>query len=880
MKSNSSRTNRSTIQLLFLGLAGLTFLVLGLSFGLFHHLASEHEAAVVLNRENAEELSRFHRLERIQEEADAPGNDIFMSGNVPRERKRVADAGVAFREEVQALRRELTGSRKAQSLEKLDLAAATAAIMERDAYRAIDAFSRGDLPAASHAMAEMDQEHIRVVALLQGAGDALRARESLAFRNQETDFARIWLQEKIIGIALLLLTASIVIYGRRAAKEMITAERDRETYVGQLQEREQSLKIAIRQRDHQTRSLEEAQSIAGLGSWEWDVASATVYWSRELQRIFGTSPESLGASYESYLTRVHPDDRERVDRAVRTSMGRHVPFEVEHRAVRPDGAVLILASRGNVECDASGGLVRIYGIAHDISARRASEAELQRSEERFQLASRATDDVIWDWDLITNAVWVNEGWVKQFGYPRAGAIDITVWTDAIHPEDRDRVMASLRGVLESHESSWLDEYRIQTARGDYRAVLNRGFIVRGAASRPIRIIGAMMDITGRKEAEISIARLHRKTEMILESAGDGLFGTDLLGISTFVNPAAAHILGYEPEELVGRHMHRVIHSRHEDGTDYPWNECGACQTLRDGAPRSATSVFWTKSGESVPVDLTATAMLDEKGVVTGSVTTFRDISERRAVDRMKDEFVSTVSHELRTPLTSIRGALGLLVSGRMGEIPEKAARLLEIASTNTDRLVRLINDILDIERMESGKATLSKVPTDAAELVRQATDVMRQLAEQAGITVAVNALPLPLIADPDRIVQTLTNLIGNAIKFSPARSTIHVSAQATDGAVVFRVADQGRGVPPEKLDAVFERFKQVDASDSRDKGGSGLGLAICRSIVRQHGGEISVQSEVGRGSEFSFTIPTAPAPAEALSSLAEVSQTAVAPLHL
>jgi PAS domain S-box-containing protein len=589
MKSNSSRANRSTIQLLFLGLAALTLLVLGLSFGLFHHLASRHEAAVVLNRENAEQLSRVDRLENIEVALDAPGNDIFLSGDAPRERKRVADAGVAFRTEAHSLRGKLIGFRDARALEKVEIAAAAAAVVERDAYRTIDAFSRADLSAASHAMAEMDQAHTRVFEPLQRLANALRAKESLAFRNQESEFARIWLQEKIIGMALLLLTAAIVIYGRRAAREMITAARDRETY---------------------------------------------------------------------------------------------------------------------------------------------------------------------------------------------------------------------------------------------------------------------MD---------SIARLHRKTELILESAGDGLFGTDLLGISTFVNPAAAHILGYEPEELVGRHMHRVIHSRHEDGTGYPWNECVACHNLRDGGPRSATSVFWTKSGESVPVDLTATAMLDEKGAVTGSVMTFRDISERRAVDRMKDEFVSTVSHELRTPLTSIRGALGLLVSGRLGVLPEKAARLLEIASTNTDRLVRLINDILDIERMESGKATLSKVPTDATELVRQATDIMRPLADQAGITITVNAVGAPLVVDPDRIVQTLTNLIANAVKFSPLHSTIHVSAQATDGAVVFQVADQGRGIPPEKLDVVFERFKQVDASNSRDRGGSGLGLAICRSIVRQHGGEISVQSEMGHGSEFSFTIPMASA---------------------
>jgi PAS domain S-box-containing protein len=408
MKTDPSHSDRSTIHLLFLGLAGLTLLALGLSFGLFHHLASQHEAGVVLNREIAEVLNRFHRLEHIETEADAPGNDIFVSGNVPSERKRVADAREAFRQEAASLRNELAAPRYAQARQMLDAAVGSATLMERDAYRALDAFSRGDLASASHAMAEMDQKHTRVVQLLEEATDALRAKESLAFRDQQSEFARIGQQEKIIGIALLLLTVAIVVYGRRAGKEMIAAALERETYVEQLQEREQALHTAIQQRDHQTRNLEEAQSIAGLGSWELDVATDTFQGSQELHRIFGTSPGST-LPYESFLSRLHPEDRDRVDRAIRASMGTGAPFEVEHRGVRTDGSVIVLATRGNVESDASGSPLRIYGIAHDISARRASEEELKRSEERFQLASRATNDVIWDWDLVTNALWVNEG---------------------------------------------------------------------------------------------------------------------------------------------------------------------------------------------------------------------------------------------------------------------------------------------------------------------------------------------------------------------------------------------------------------------------------------------------------------------------------------
>ncbi|MEA2490695.1 MAG: hypothetical protein QOH21_2487, partial [Acidobacteriota bacterium] len=250
-------------------------------------------------------------------------------------------------------------------------------------------------------------------------------------------------------------------------------------------------------------------------------------------------------------------------------------------------------------------------------------------------------------------------------------------------------------------------------------------------------------------------------------------------------------------------------------------------------------------------------MRDENGTLLGAVVTFRDITERRAVERMKDEFVSVVSHELRTPLTSIRGALGLIAGGRVGELPERARRMIDIAVSNTDRLVRLINDILDIERMESGRITLTRQFCDAGDLIDEAVEMMLPLAFRAGIGLEALACDTTIFADSDRIVQTITNLISNAIKFSEPSTRVLVTATEVDGTVQFEVQDQGRGIPESKLESIFERFQQVDASDSREKGGSGLGLAICKSIVGQHGGKIWCESEVGRGSSFRFTVPRA-----------------------
>ena len=228
------------------------------------------------------------------------------------------------------------------------------------------------------------------------------------------------------------------------------------------------------------------------------------------------------------------------------------------------------------------------------------------------------------------------------------------------------------------------------------------------------------------------------------------------------------------------------------------------------------------------------------------------------MQRLKDEFVSLVSHELRTPLTSIRGALGLLAGGLMTAAPEKGERMLQIAVNNTDRLVRLINDILDLERIDSGKVTLVKARCQPGVLLFESAELIRPLAEKACIHIEIGAASDASVwADPDRILQTLTNLLSNAIKFSPGGTTIRLSAESNGDAVVFRVSDQGRGIPSQKLETIFERFQQVDASDARQKGGSGLGLTICRSIVAEHGGQLGVESVVGEGSVFSFTLPVA-----------------------
>ncbi len=233
--------------------------------------------------------------------------------------------------------------------------------------------------------------------------------------------------------------------------------------------------------------------------------------------------------------------------------------------------------------------------------------------------------------------------------------------------------------------------------------------------------------------------------------------------------------------------------------------------------------------------------------------------QTKVIEQIKDEFVSIVSHELRTPLTSIHGSLGMLSSGLLQSDSEQGKRLLEIAVDSTDRLVRLINDILDIERIESGKVKMEKDVCNVTDLMRKSVQAMQPEADKAEVAISVCAeesLRLYTRADPHRLLQILTNLLSNAIKFSPSGNTVWLMVQQQGNEILFTVKDTGRGIPADKLASIFERFQQVDSSDSRDRDGTGLGLTICRSIVQQHGGRIWVESVLGEGSSFYFTLPS------------------------
>lgn len=321
-------------------------------------------------------------------------------------------------------------------------------------------------------------------------------------------------------------------------------------------------------------------------------------------------------------------------------------------------------------------------------------------------------------------------------------------------------------------------------------------------------------------------------------------GTD--GRFQQLSPAWETTLGWTVEEIKTKRDGLV----HPDDREMTRREVQRLQT--GGSAVDFENRYAAKSGGWRWLSWRAVSV-PEKGLIYAVA---RDISERKRIEQMKTDFISVVSHELRTPLTSIHGSLGLIAGGAAGELPEKARELIDIATRNSDRLARLINDILDVEKIESERMGLRLVPQDLMALVEQAVEANQPYGQPYEISLRIVESARVLVrADADRMQQVLSNLLSNAVKFSPRGAVVEVGVTAEDGRARLRVTDHGKGIPPEFQARIFEKFTQADTTSTRQRGGTGLGLSIARAIVERHGGQIWFETAVGRGTTFFVELP-------------------------
>jgi len=511
----------------------------------------------------------------------------------------------------------------------------------------------------------------------------------------------------------------------------------------------------------------------------------------------------------------------------------------------------------------NGDIQYVIVSGQDVTGQREMEQALLSSEARYREVVEHSLGFVFTCTMEGRLTSLNSFTAETLGF-RAEALvgrNLAELTDAAGAAEFEDCLRTLES-----EEEWQGAVPLRRSDGVYRRIALRSRRMQLAGEAPF-VLNHGMDVTEQYEAEEALHMATRQRELILEAVGDGIYGIDLNGRLTFINEAGAHALGYEAVELTGRDMHELVHHSSAEGTPYTKSTSPILQAMRRGeAIRARDQLFYRKNGTAVPVEYSANPLMDD-GIISGMVVTFRDVSERRRLEKMKDEFISTVSHELRTPLTSMRASLGLIKTGVLDKRPEKQQQMVEMAIGNCDRLIRLVNDILDFDSVEKGRLALHRTTVQPMILLRRAADVAHSAATASQMEFKIESSAPPVYADEERVLQVLSELVTNAIKFSPAGTTIRLTARpiesgeggSEEGAseVCFAVEDQGRGIAPEKLDRIFERFQQGDASDSRALGGTGLGLALSKSIVEQHGGRIWAESEPGKGSRFLFTLPAA-----------------------
>lgn len=725
---------------------------------------------------------------------------------------------------------------------------------------------------------------------------------------------------------------------------------------------------ALRESEERFRQIaENIRQVFFINSADLD---RVIYISPGYEDIWGKTCESLYQNPTSWIDSVHPEDRDRVITAF-TRMAQQDEFIQEYRIIRPNGGIRWISARSFALRNITREIYRYVGFAEDITDRKQTEEALRESEHRFRTMADTAPVLIWMSGLDKVCYYFNQVWIDFTGRSLEQEIG-NGWLKNVHPEDLQPCIDSYFKAFDAREKFTM-EYRLRRFDGEYRWILNTGIPRYTPDGTFVGYIGSCIDISDRKQAEkerdkaihileataATLGEAERRWRSLLENVQLAVVLLDNTGNIEYINPFFMKLVGYTKNEISGKNWvatflpphqreawQKINNEKENDISVMPYqSKNSSLSTLRASGEKGQCpmpypplpSTILTKSGEERTIAWNMTLLKNSEGDAIGTMSIGEDITERQVIEGIKDEFISIVSHEIRTPLTAIHASLGLLSHQALSAESEKGQRALQIAAQNAERLVRLVNDILDLERLESSKTALVKQTCNAADPIAKACELMQVVANRAGIKLLVYSEDILFIADPDRIMQVLTNLLSNAIKFSPEGSTISLSVElqpageqkscqdfsyerseafgsedthaqrnkeaktatidrpepvardrnhfspfhsscsmmekhsscscpllkrSEDNApcptILFKVKDRGRGIPPEKLETIFERFHQVDASDSRKKGGTGLGLAICRSIVQQHGGRIWVESTLNEGSTFYFALPATP----------------------
>jgi PAS domain S-box-containing protein len=509
-------------------------------------------------------------------------------------------------------------------------------------------------------------------------------------------------------------------------------------------------------------------------------------------------------------------------------------------------------------------------LVHDVTERHEAQEALVRSEQKYRSVIEQMQDVFFRTDAQGLWTFLNPAWATLTGHPWRESLG-SHFLKSVHPSDRAILLDAFRPLAEGVLDSNLVEVRYFQKSGGYRWVEASTKAVREPDGTFAGTTGTLRDVTERRAADEERQRLSTNIRQLLDASGEGVYGLDANGVVTFVNRRGSEMLGYEPEELIGRVMHEVTHYSRRDGTPYPADACPVTRAASQGIPCEVDDeVMWRKDGIPLQVEYAASPVRDH-GTVSGAVVHFRDISARKraelelivardaaeAASRAKSDFLARMSHELRTPLNSIIGFANVLLKNKSGRLIENELSYLTRIATNGRHLLGLINDILDLSKIEAGHMTLEITSVALDALVRETVDELEGQTRDRMVQLRAEVPAVVHTVDTDeaRMKQVLINLIGNALKFTEHGEVV-VRLETDDAGCPIRleVRDTGIGIPADRLDAIFNVFEQAESMINRRFGGTGLGLAISRSLCDLMGHRLEVASVEGQGTTMAVRL--------------------------